>query len=68
MRKNVIAAMMLPISLFVAGQGQAITPDKAEFKKLAEDVYAYVGKLNDANALVVVTSQGVVVIEIKIGK
>jgi glyoxylase-like metal-dependent hydrolase (beta-lactamase superfamily II) len=54
---------MLPISLLVAGQGQAITPDKPEFKKLAEDVYAYVGKLNDANALVVVTSQGVVVID-----
>ena len=38
----------------------AITGDKAEFKKLADDVYAYVGKLNDANALVIVTSQGVI--------
>ena len=41
----------------------AITPEKPEFRKLAEDVYAYIGKLNDANALVVITSQGVVVID-----
>ena len=54
---------MLAISLLVGGHAQAITPEKPEFKKLAEDVYAYVGKLNDANAMVVVTSQGVVVID-----
>src|ERR1043166_2775565 len=41
----------------------ALTGDKAEFKKVADDVYAFVGKLNDANALVVVTSQGVVVVD-----
>ena len=41
----------------------AITPDKPEFKKLADDVYVYVGKLNDANAMVVVTSQGVVLVD-----
>ena len=41
----------------------AITPDQPEFRKLADDVYAYIGKLNDANALVVVTSQGVVVVD-----
>jgi cyclase len=41
----------------------AITPDQPEFRKLAEDVYAYIGKLNDANALVIVTSQGVVVVD-----
>ena len=37
--------------------------EKPEFRKLADDVYAYIGKLNDANAIVVVTSQGVVVID-----
>ena len=41
----------------------AITGDKAEFRKLAEGVYAYVGKRNDANAMVIVTSQGVVVVD-----
>jgi hypothetical protein len=38
-----------------AGVG-AITPEKPEFRKLADDVYAYIGKVNDANALIVVTS------------
>jgi cyclase len=42
---------------------RAITPDKAEFRKLADGVYAYIGKRNDANAMVVVTSQGVVVVD-----
>jgi cyclase len=42
---------------------EAITGDKAEFKKIAEDVYAFVGKLNDANAMVVVTKQGTVVVD-----
>lgn len=41
----------------------AITPDKPEFRKLADDVYVYIGKRNDANAMVVVTSRGVVVID-----
>jgi cyclase len=43
--------------------GQAVTGEKAEFKKLAEGVYAYVGKLNDANAMAIVTAQGVVVVD-----
>ena len=63
MNKVLLPAAMLAISLLVGGHAQAITPDQAEFKKLAEDVYVYVGKLNDANAMVVVTSQGVVVID-----
>src|SRR5882672_2771338 len=41
----------------------ALTGEKAEFKKVADDVYAFVGKVNDANALVVVTTQGVVVVD-----
>ena len=41
----------------------AITGEKAEFVKLADDVYAYVGKRNDANAMVIVTNQGVVLVD-----
>jgi len=41
----------------------AITGEKPEFRKVADDVYAFVGKRNDANALVVVTTQGVVVVD-----
>ncbi len=41
----------------------AMTGDRAEFVKLADDVYAYVGKKNDANAMVIVTSQGVVLVD-----
>ena len=48
----------------VAPQGaQAITGERAEFKKVADDVYAFIGKRNDANALVVVTAQGVVLVD-----
>jgi cyclase len=63
MKKVVLPIAALLISLLAAGRAQAITPDKPEFKKLAADVYAYVGKLNDANAMVVVTSEGVVVVD-----
>ena len=41
----------------------AITGEKAEFVKLADDVYGYIGKRNDANAMVIVTSQGVVLVD-----
>jgi hypothetical protein len=34
----------------------AITGDQPEFRKLADDVYAYIGKLNDSNAMAIVTS------------
>ena len=42
---------------------EAVTGDKAEFKRIAENVYAFVGKLNDANAMVIVTGQGAVVVD-----
>jgi glyoxylase-like metal-dependent hydrolase (beta-lactamase superfamily II) len=57
-----LAAAVVAAIIFAA-QAHAITGEKPEFKKLADDVYAYVGKLNDANAMVVVTSQGVVVVD-----
>lgn len=48
---------------FAALPAFAMTGDKAEFVKLADDVYAYVGKKNDANAMVIVTKQGVVLVD-----
>jgi cyclase len=42
---------------------RAITGDRPEFRKLADGVYAYIGKLNDANAMAIVTSQGVIVVD-----
>ena len=47
----------------IAGNASAITGETSEFRKLADDVYAYVGKLNDANAMAIVTKQGVVIVD-----
>src|SRR3989475_523844 len=55
--------LLLALAAAVPQSARAITAEKAEFKKLAEDVYAFVGKLNDANAMVVVTAQGVVLVD-----
>src|SRR5262249_22297348 len=55
--------LSLALVLLVSQAAHAITGDKAEFKKVADDVYAFVGKRNDANALVVVTKQGVVLVD-----
>jgi len=61
---HVVKLVLLLVLATVAPQpAHAITGEKAEFKKLADDVYAFVGKRNDANALVVVTTQGVVVVD-----
>src|SRR5436189_5268878 len=59
------AKLVLPIALAALAPraSLAVTGDKAEFRKLAEDVYAFIGKRNDANALVIVTSQGVVLVD-----
>jgi len=56
---------LLPIALAVLAPcaAFAVTGDKAEFRKVADGVYAFVGKRNDANALVVVTAQGVVLVD-----
>ncbi len=63
MKRVAIFLAALAAAASFAARARAITPEKPEFKKLAEDVYAYVGKLNDANAMVVVTSEGVVVVD-----
>src|SRR5579863_9497121 len=51
------------VLLFMPLGTYAMTGDKAEFQKLADDVYGFVGKLNDANAMAIVTTQGVVVVD-----
>jgi glyoxylase-like metal-dependent hydrolase (beta-lactamase superfamily II) len=55
--------LLLLIALGFAPQASAITGDQAEFKKVGDNVYAFIGRRNDANALVVVTSQGVVLVD-----
>jgi glyoxylase-like metal-dependent hydrolase (beta-lactamase superfamily II) len=54
---------ILFILLFAPPGAYAMTGDKADFQKLADGVYAFVGKLNDANAMAIVTTQGVVVVD-----
>ena len=62
MRRVALLLVICAIAVFAA-DARAMTGDKAEFKKVGDDVYAFVGKRNDANALVVVTTQGVVVVD-----
>jgi cyclase len=60
----VVVGLFVALAFMVAPQNAAaMTGDKAEFKKIGEDVYAFVGKLNDANAMVIVTNQGVVLVD-----
>src|SRR5215208_5210865 len=63
MRQWLLSSMMAAVMVALATSAHAITGEKPEFKEVADDVYAFIGKLNDANALVVVTSQGVVVVD-----
>lgn len=55
--------IILLIWLLAPSGAFAMTGDKAHFQKLAENVYAFVGKMNDANAMAIVTTQGVVVVD-----
>ncbi len=64
MRKLCISFALIALAMFPSMRlALAITGDTAEFVKLADDVYAYVGKKNDANAMAIVTSQGVVIVD-----
>ena len=63
MKKFYVFFASFAVGILFLSVAHAITPEKPEFRKLADDVYAYIGKVNDANALIVVTSQGVVVID-----
>jgi cyclase len=55
--------LVLLALLLAPAVAPAMTGDKAEMQKLAEGVYAFVGKRNDANALAIVTTQGVVLVD-----
>src|SRR5437867_1417085 len=60
---TVVRVLLLLAFTVIAQAAHAITGEKAEFKKVADDVYAFIGKRNDANALVIVTTQGVVLVD-----
>src|SRR5579862_831440 len=49
--------------LFVPAVAPAMTGATAELRKLADGAYAFVGKSNDANAMAIVTTQGVIVVD-----
>ena len=61
--RKVLSFAILALLVSLPHRAGAVTPAQPEFRKLADDVYVYIGKTNDANALVVVTSQGVVVVD-----
>src|SRR5215208_8472819 len=63
MRNPALRLGLVCASIMLVAPAHAITGEKPEFRKVADDVYAFVGKRNDANALVVVTTQGVVVVD-----
>src|SRR5215212_11139367 len=60
---RLLKSLLLLIALGLGPQANAITGDEAELKKIADNVYAFVGRRNDANALVLITSQGVVLVD-----
>src|SRR5262245_19695649 len=59
MRKLAWLCLILVLPIRV----DAVTPAQAEFRKLADGVYVYIGKLNDSNAMAIVTAQGVVLVD-----
>ena len=58
-----VPMLALVAAIGAGDSARAITGSRPEFRKLADDVYAYVGKLNDANALAIVTTEGVVLVD-----
>jgi cyclase len=63
MKSFALRLLLVCASGMLIAPAHAITGEKPEFKKVADDVYAFIGKRNDANALVVVTTQGVVLVD-----
>ena len=58
-----VAMLALVAAIGAGGSAHAITGSQPEFRKLAENVYAYIGKLNDSNAMAIVTTEGVVLVD-----
>jgi cyclase len=63
MRRLGLLALLLCATFALGGPAAAITGEKAELVKLADGVYAFIGKRNDANAMVIVTTEGVVLVD-----
>jgi cyclase len=63
MRRWALPALLLYVLFGLVGPADAITGEQAELKKIADGVYAFIGKRNDANAMVIVTSAGVVLVD-----
>jgi cyclase len=63
MRRLALTAWLLGAMLVSGGAARAITGETAELKQLADGVYAFIGKRNDANAMVIVTGEGVVLVD-----
>ena len=61
--KRIVTMCALVGSIAGGVSVSAITGDQPEFRKLADDVYAYIGKLNDSNAMAIVTTEGVVLVD-----
>jgi cyclase len=61
--KNFLSIAVLAFAALLPMCMAAGTPAEPEFRKLADGVYVYIGKLNDANAMAIVTSQGVVLVD-----
>jgi len=62
-RMVTMLAVAVAVAIAADGTAHAITGPEPEFRKLAEDVYVYVGKLNDSNAMAIVTGEGVVLVD-----
>jgi cyclase len=63
MRPTMVTMLALVAVIAGVGSASAITGSQPEFRKLADDVYVYVGKLNDSNAMAIVTTEGVVLVD-----
>ena len=57
--------LVLALALVIATTlgADALTGPTPELRKIADGVYAFIGKTNDANAIVIVTGQGVVLVD-----
>jgi cyclase len=63
MRRPALLALLLCVIFGSGDRAGAVTGEKAELKKIADGVYAFIGKRNDANAMVIVTTAGVVLVD-----
>ena len=63
MRSIALCVLALSAALAAPAGAQVITGEELVFEEVADGVYAFLGRRNDANALVVVTNAGVVVVD-----